>query len=122
MERDGECKKQGARVSAKIHQLVQDLHEKLAKFLCTNFSIILFPKFQTSTMTHRRKRKFKARTARALATWSHYCFRQLLLQKSREYPCCRVIRVNEAYTSKTCGMCGQVNSKLRGRMTLSCPY
>jgi hypothetical protein len=63
MERDGECEKQGARVSAKIHQLVQDLHEKLAKFLCTNFSIILFPKFQTSTMTHRRKRIFKARTA-----------------------------------------------------------
>jgi len=36
-------RKAGARASAKIHQLVQDLHEKLAKFLCTNFSIILLP-------------------------------------------------------------------------------
>jgi len=54
-----QMRKAGARTSAKIRQLVQELHEKLAKFLCTNFSIILFPKFQTSTMIHRRKRKLK---------------------------------------------------------------
>jgi len=29
---------------------------------------------------------------------------------------------NEGYTSKTCGMCGQINSKLEGRKTFSCPY
>jgi len=58
----------GARASAKIHQLVQDLHEKLARFLCTNFSIILLLKFQIATMIRRRKRKFKAKTARAYAT------------------------------------------------------
>jgi len=113
-------RKAGARASARIHQLVQDLHE--AKFLCANFSIIL-PKFQTSTIMIRlRKRKFKARTARALATWSHYCFQQRLLQKSREYPWCRVIIVNEAYASKTCGMCGQINSKLRGTKTFCYPH
>ena len=63
-----QMRKAGARTSAKIRQLVQELHEKLAKFLCTNFSIILLPKFQTSTVNRRRKKKFKARTARALAT------------------------------------------------------
>jgi hypothetical protein len=42
--------KAGARTSAKIHQLNQDLHEKLAKFLCTSFSIILRRKFQSSVM------------------------------------------------------------------------
>jgi len=65
-------RKAGARASAKIHQLVQDLHEKLAKFLCTNFSVILFPKFESSKMIHRSQRKSKAETARALATWSHF--------------------------------------------------
>jgi len=110
-------RKAGARASARIHQLVQDLHE--AKFLCANFSIIL-PKFQTSTIMIRlRKRKFKARTARALATWSHYCFQQRLLQKSREYPWCRVIIVNEAYASKTCEVCGQINSKLEERHSVA---
>jgi len=95
-------RKAGAKMSAKTHRLVQDLHEKLTKFLYTNFSIIL-PKFQTFTLIHQRKRKFKARTARAMATGSYYRFRQRLLQKSREYLSCRVIIVNEAYTSKTYG-------------------
>jgi len=63
-------RKAGARIRAKIHQLVQDLHEKLANFLCTNFSLILLLKFQTSTIIRRRKRKFKARTARH---WRHGC-------------------------------------------------
>jgi len=66
-------------------------------------------------MIHRRKRKLKAKTARALATWPHYRFRQRLLQKWREYPWCRVIIVNEGYTSKTCRMCEQINSKRGGR-------
>jgi putative transposase len=59
-EKRWQIRKAGARASAKIRQLVQDLHEKLAKFLCTNFYIILLPKFQTSTiMIRRRKRKLK---------------------------------------------------------------
>jgi putative transposase len=68
------------------------------------------------------KRKLKAKTARTLATWCHYRFRQRLLQKSREYPWCRVIIVNEANTSKICGMCGQINSKLGGRKTFHCSH
>jgi len=82
--------------------------------------IILLPKFQTSTVNRRRKKKFKARTARALAAWSYYRFLQRLLQKSGEYPWCRVITVNEAYTSKTCGMCGQINYKLGERKIFCC--
>jgi len=98
--------KANARASVKIGQPVQDLQEKLAKFLCTNFSIILVPKFQTSAMICRDQTKFKAKTARALAAWSHYRFRQRLLHKLRNYPWCGIIIMDEAYTSKTCGMCG----------------
>ncbi|KAK4525468.1 hypothetical protein GAYE_SCF12G3376 [Galdieria yellowstonensis] len=115
-------RKAGATGSAKICHIVGDLYEKLAKFLCTNFCIILPPKFQTFTILRRRKRKFKPKTARALTTWSHYRFQQRLLQKSREYPWCRVIIVNEVYSSKICGICGQINSKRGGRKTFSCPH
>ncbi|KAK4525111.1 hypothetical protein GAYE_SCF08G3016 [Galdieria yellowstonensis] len=91
-------RKAGARIRAKIHQLVQDLHEKLANFLCTNFSLL--PKFQTSTIIRRRKRKFKARTAKALATWLHDRIRQRLAQKSREYPWCQVMTVMKLVSEK----------------------
>jgi len=30
--------------------------------------------------------------------------------------------VNEVYSSKTCGMCGQINSKLEGRKTFHCSH
>jgi len=53
-------RKAGARARSKIRQLVQDLHEKPAKFLFRQLSILL-PKFQTFTMFRRRKRKLKAK-------------------------------------------------------------
>jgi putative transposase len=54
------------------------------------------------------------KTARAMATWSHYRFKQRLLHKSREHPDCRVYIVNESYTSKTCDRCGHIHSELGG--------
>jgi len=76
---------------------------------------------QTSTVIRRLKRNLKPKITRALASWSHYRFRQRLLQKSREYPWCRVITGNEAYTIKTFGICEQINSILGGRKTFYCP-
>ncbi|KAK4524837.1 hypothetical protein GAYE_SCF06G2739 [Galdieria yellowstonensis] len=61
-------RKVGARASAKICQTVQDLHEKLAKFFCTRFSVILLSKFQPSAMVCGDHKKFEAKAARALAT------------------------------------------------------
>jgi len=120
VERDGDCEKLVQEQVPRFINWFKICTKNWPKFLCTNFSIILLPKFQTSTVNRRRKRKFKARTARALAAWSYYRFLQRLLQKSGEYPWCRVITVNEAYTSKTCGMCGQINYKLGERKIFCC--
>ena len=54
-------------------------------------------------------------------TWSHYRFRQRLLNKSREYPWCSIIICDEAYTSKTCGECGFIHNKLGGSKVFDCP-
>jgi len=43
-------------------------------------------------------------TARQMNTWSHYQFKQILLHKSTMFTNCKVIIVNEAYTTKTCGI------------------
>ena len=51
--------------------------------------------------------------------WAHYRFRQRLLFKAREHGKV-VIVVNEAYTSKTCTRCGELNEKLGGSKKFKC--
>ncbi len=43
-------------------------------------------------------------------TWSHYRFKQRLLNKDKQYPNCDVYVGNESYTTITCGKCGHVNN------------
>ena len=53
-------------------------------------------------------------------TWSHYSFKQRLLNKAREHPWCKVLIVDEHYTSKTCGFCGKIDQKLGGKKIFKC--
>lgn len=108
-------KRAGARLRLKIHNMIDDSHKKLAHFLCKNFDLILIPKFETSQMVLKGRRKIRSKTARAMLTWAHYRFRQRLIAKAREYYGCQVMIVDEAYTSKTCGRCGHLNNQLGGR-------
>lgn len=114
-------RKAGARIRRRIRHLVDDLHCKLAKFLCERYHVVLLPKFETQGMIRRGQRRIKSKTARAMATWSHYRFRTRLENKAREYPWCRVVIVSEAYTSKTCGRCGRIHDKLGGSKVFKCP-
>jgi len=114
-------KKAGMRLQFKIRNLVDELHKKLCLWLCENYQVILLPEFRTSDMVNRSKRTINGRTARAMATLAHYRFRQRLLHKSREYTDCKVIIVDEPYTSKTCGRCGTINWNLGGKEIFVCP-
>jgi putative transposase len=114
----------GARIRKRVQNLVRDLHCKLAKFLCERYHVVLIPEFETQGMIRRGQRRIGSKTARALATWSHYSFRRRLLDKAREYPWCKVVVVvvvNEAYTSKTCGRCGELHHTLGGSKVFRCP-
>jgi len=113
-------RKAGARIRKKIHNLIHDFHCKLSKFLCTNYHFVLLPSFESSHMVRKGQRRINRKTARAMNTWSHYKFQQRLIHKSREYPCCKVAIVNEAYTSKTCGKCGTINNNLAGNNIFTC--
>jgi putative transposase len=104
----------------RIHNLIDECHKKVVRFLCTNYSVILLPSFETQQMVIRKKRKLRSKTARAMITWSHYRFKQRLLFKRQEYPWCKVIICNESYTSKTCGNCGHINHKLGGNKIFKC--
>ncbi len=116
-----QMKKAGLRIQHKIRNLVDELHKKMAKWLCSNYRLILLPSFGTKGMVRRLSRKISEETARARLTWAHYRFRQRLLFKSQEYPSCKVVICSEAYTSITCGHCGKLNRELGKKKNFECP-
>ena len=108
------------RLIERIQNLVKEVHSKLAKWLCEEYTVILLPRFETSRMIRRLERKINTKTARNMVTWRHYQFRELLKAKAKLYSDVNVIECSEAYTSKTCGKCGTINPKLGGSKTFRC--
>lgn len=109
------------KIYRKVKDLVRELHCKLVKWLCENYNLVLIPLFETSKMVIRRMRRIGSETAKGMLTWSHFKFRQRLIHKAREFPWCKVLIVNEAYTSITCGNCGELHHNLRAKKNFVCP-
>jgi putative transposase len=109
------------RIQKRIRNLVMECHRKLALYLCQNYRVILLPEFRTQQMIGRGNRRIRNKTARQMCTWSHYRFRQFMQHKAREYPWCHVINCTEEFTSKTCGQCGTLHTKLGGSKIFKCP-
>ena len=107
------------RIRKKMRNLVDELHRKLAKWLCTNYQVIVLPEFNVQGMTVKGKRKIGKESVRKMMTLSHYRFKQHLLNKAKEHSV-KVLLVTEEYTSKTCGNCGGINSKLGSSKTFVC--
>lgn len=113
-----------ARVRKRSTDLVNELHRKLALWLCERFAVVLLPKFDTRQMAQRRGkaggRKIGRKTAGGMVRLSHYKFRMHLLHKAREHG--TIIELcDERYTSLTCGRCGTLNAKLGSSKTFRCP-
>jgi putative transposase len=72
-------------------------------------------------MIRRANRRIGSKTARVMLTWSHFRFRQRLINKKREYPWCDVVICDEHFTSKTCGNCGFVHHLLGRLKHFTCP-
>lgn len=116
-------RKVSLRLQVKIRNLVQDIHRKLSKWLCENYDHILIPVFGVQRMVSKSiNRRLNGKTSRMMLCWSHFSFKQRLLSKSEHYPKCNVHVVTEEYTSKTCGICGLLNSSLGSSKTFKCPH
>lgn len=112
-QRKSGLKKALARVKWKIWDLIDELHNKVVRFIADNFAVVLLPTFEVSQMVVKSGRKLSSKTARAMLTLSHYKFGQKL-----ELAGVKVYRVNEAYTSKTDSWTGNINDKLGGAKTI----
>ena len=79
-------KRAAARARDKIKSRIKDLHCKAAKHLCESYDHVFLPKFETRHMVRRAERKLHTKTARMMLTFSHYGFRQRLLDKAKSLP------------------------------------
>ena len=91
--------------------MMDDLHRKMIKYLCETYSVILLPEFRSKGMVARRDRVLGKQSVKTLLSWRHFAFRKRLIDKAKRYPHCRVIIVDEAWTTVTCHQCGNVRHK-----------
>jgi putative transposase len=102
----------------RIQNLISDLHHKAALWLVKNFRVIVIPKFDAREMTIRKARKISSKTARKMLTLAHGRFRTILLDKAEEWGR-TIVHVSEAYTSKTCSVCGKQH-EIGGKKVMNC--
>ena len=99
----------------KIDNLVKEMHKKLALWLCCSYKKIYIPRLNFHTMKNLNKK-----SKSVLASLKHCEFVNRLIHKSKEFLNCQVIEVNEAFTSKTCGLCGNVKLDLGKNRIYEC--
>ncbi|NEO16472.1 MULTISPECIES: transposase [unclassified Moorena] len=113
-------RKAAQRIRVKIRNLIDEAHKKISCYLTSEYQVIYLPKFETSQMVGKAKRKIRSKTVKAMMNWAHYRFKMTLKHQATKRGCF-VVDVSEEYTSKTCTRCGHVHRKLGGSKKFLCP-
>ena len=92
---------------AKLSNLVDEMHYKTISYLTKNYTSILLPSFETQEMV--KSKKLHRKVKRDMMNFCFYKFKQRLQHKCSIIKHCSAKIVNEAYTSQTCGYCGNLN-------------
>lgn len=90
-----------------IQNMVSELHNKTIKHLCDTYKTIILPPFKIQEMACNLHNK----VARNMYTLSFYKFKQKLISKGKEKGV-KIYSLNEPFTSKTCGRCGNIKYNL----------
>jgi len=101
------CKRGEKRIKLKLRNLIDDLHWKTIKLLTDNWNTIFLPRFESQELGRKIKNH---NTNRTLFSFKHYQFLLRLQDKCRMTEGCNIIICTEEYTSKTCGVCGELNN------------
>jgi hypothetical protein len=105
----------------RIHDHVLDFQKKLASWLLRTNHVIVIPQFGVRSMTARRGRTLSKATVRLMLALAHGRFLSILRMMKRRFPWCKVIVVDEKYTSKLCGNCVRIHEKLGSNKVFKCP-
>jgi len=114
-------RKAANRIREKLQNLIDEVHKKAAHYLTTNYGLVFLPRFESSQMVAKSRRKIRSKTVRSMLTWAHYRFKLVLKHQAAKRGCV-VLDVGESHTSKTCGACGHRHVQLGGATIHKCPY
>ena len=98
----------------KIYNVIDDMHKKIAKWLATEYDMIFLPKLNFHNFKNTNKQ-----TKEKLATLRHCSLFDRIQEKTREKQS-SLYEVNEAYTSKTCCQCGDIDKHLSNKNVYKC--
>ncbi len=110
------------RIQEKVRNRVQECINKITKYFTDNYQFIHGSIFEVARMVERRpdklvngvtvkgKRKVARRTCRDMLTWQHGPLKQAMKGKAELIEGLVVELRGEAYTTMTCGFCGQLNN------------
>ncbi|VBB18210.1 putative transposase [Yasminevirus sp. GU-2018] len=108
-----------ALLRTKIKNNVTNLQWETVNFLCNNFKTIITTHFETKNMASKEGRNINNKSVRMMLGLSHYAFKQKLLDRAKQRGN-QVLIVDESYTSKTCGRCGEIKEDLKGAKMFKC--
>jgi len=108
------------KLSDKIRNSIDELHNKTINFLIRRYNVIVIPDTNLKNMVSKKARKINKETVRKLLTFSHYRFRERLIMKSKIQKGLKVYTLGEEYTTKTCGKCGLLNNKVGSKKEFMC--
>ena len=107
------------RLYVKTKNLVDSIHYTTSKWLSHTYDYILLPRMDVRRIVKKEGRTLNRRSASNLLAWSHCRFHNML-----QYQCSktksRVVMCTEEYTSKTCGRCGVLNTRLGSSKLFQC--
>ncbi len=117
-------RRKAERVRRRVRGLVDDMHRKVIRWLLDRYDVLLLPTFEVAEMVRKegvrgKRRVIRKKTARQLLSLSFFKFCGRLTARAEEEGA-KVVRVSEAYTSKTCGRCGWENGALGGSKVFRC--
>ena len=108
------------RLSERIRNMVDDLHNKSIKHLVTHYSTVILGALNVRSILKQTGRyALSSSNKRLLCTLRHYDLKTKLERKCAEYNI-RYILQPEQWTSKTCCNCGWIHHDLRGRKVFMC--
>lgn len=104
------------KLKTKVTNIISDFHWKISSFLAKNYKVVLLPIFKSKDL----KKNLSPTNRRLIDIYSHYKFQQKLVYQGKKYGC-KVIIVDEHYTTKTCGNCGNLNHFVGNSSVYWCP-
>lgn len=102
------------KIRRKVSDYIGDIHSKFKHHVVTNFALVAHGDINVKSIIKKRENGTRGLSRRAkdkMLMWSHYKLKRAVMHRAEGTDCVYALQ-NEAYTSKTCGVCDNVKTGL----------